>query len=73
MLVGIDRLEPTWRRVLPDVLATAAGGWGVVVDLRSPSNQAEALAAMLSERWPVRLDAPAPDRRSWTLTLSVVA
>jgi uncharacterized protein len=34
-LVGMDRLEPLWRTVLPDVLATAAGPSGVIVDLRS--------------------------------------
>ena len=39
-LVGADRLEPTWRGVLPEVLAEAAGTAGVVVDLRSPSYQA---------------------------------
>ena len=42
-LVGLDRLEPTWRTVLPDVLANAAdaaGDHGVVVDLRSPAFQA---------------------------------
>ena len=36
----MDRLEPTWRTVLPDVLATAAGSDGLVLDLRSPSYQA---------------------------------
>jgi hypothetical protein len=39
-LVGIDRLEPAWRTVLPEVLARAAGPRGVVVDLRSGSYQA---------------------------------
>jgi uncharacterized protein len=39
-LVGLDRLEPTWREVLPDVLADAAGPDGLVVDLRSPTYQA---------------------------------
>lgn len=39
-LEGMDRLEPTWRRVLPDVLAAAAGDDGVVLDLRSPVYQA---------------------------------
>jgi hypothetical protein len=27
-LIGMDRLEPTWRTVLPEVLATAAEQWG---------------------------------------------
>jgi cytoplasmic iron level regulating protein YaaA (DUF328/UPF0246 family) len=39
-LVGMDRLEPTWRAVLPDVLAEAAARRGPIVDLRSPSYQA---------------------------------
>jgi cytoplasmic iron level regulating protein YaaA (DUF328/UPF0246 family) len=39
-LVGLDRLAPAWRTVLPDVLASAAGTVGPVLDLRSPSYQA---------------------------------
>jgi cytoplasmic iron level regulating protein YaaA (DUF328/UPF0246 family) len=39
-LVDMDRLEPTWRLVLPSTLAEAAGTDGVVVDLRSPMFQA---------------------------------
>jgi cytoplasmic iron level regulating protein YaaA (DUF328/UPF0246 family) len=39
-LVGIDKLEPAWRTVLPDALAEAAGARGVIVDLRSGSYQA---------------------------------
>jgi uncharacterized protein len=122
-LVGMDRLEPTWRTVLPTVLAGAAGDDGLVVDLRSPGYQAmgtptaiddrtvvlrveqrsgggrrigdvvakrirgqaahrllesgeepgdpDALADLLAERWPVRLDAPPRSGRPWTLTLSV--
>jgi cytoplasmic iron level regulating protein YaaA (DUF328/UPF0246 family) len=38
-LPGIERLDATWRAVLPDVLAQAAGE-GIVVDLRSPIYQA---------------------------------
>ena len=34
-----QRLDAEWRTVLPDVLASAAGPSGVVVDLRSPENQ----------------------------------
>jgi len=49
-LVGMDRLEPTWREVLPDVLAAAAGPAGVVVDLRSPSYQAVGMPTGLGER-----------------------
>jgi cytoplasmic iron level regulating protein YaaA (DUF328/UPF0246 family) len=39
-LIGMDRLEPTWRTVLPEVLAAAAGDPGPVLDLRSPTYQA---------------------------------
>jgi cytoplasmic iron level regulating protein YaaA (DUF328/UPF0246 family) len=39
-LIGMDRLEPTWRRLLPKVLATAAGPDGLILDLRSPVYQA---------------------------------
>jgi len=39
-LVGMDRLEPTWRPVLSPVLAQVAGSDGVVLDLRSPEYQA---------------------------------
>jgi cytoplasmic iron level regulating protein YaaA (DUF328/UPF0246 family) len=49
-LVGMDRLEPTWRTVLGDVLAGAAGPHGVVLDLRSPSYQAIGMPTGLGER-----------------------
>jgi hypothetical protein len=49
-LIGMDRLEPTWRAVLPDVLADAAGDAGVVVDLRSPVYQAAGMPAGLGDR-----------------------
>ena len=39
-LVGMDRLEPTWRSVMPRVLAEAAGGAGPILDARSPAYQA---------------------------------
>jgi uncharacterized protein len=120
-LVGMDRLEPTWRAVLPEVLSAAAGSDGPVLDLRSPAYQAigtptglgdrtvtlrvnqagdgrrigdvvakrirgqaarhllesaaepdqpDALADILAERWPVRLEAPARPGKAWTLTLT---
>ena len=49
-LVGMDRLEPTWRTVLPDVLAAAAGPDGLVLDLRSPTYQAIGMPAGLDDR-----------------------
>ena len=49
-LLGLDRLEPTWRTVLPDVLAGAAGPRGVVLDLRSPAYRAIGMPAGLGER-----------------------
>lgn len=39
-LIGMDRLEPTWRTVLPSVLCEAAGQRGPILDLRSPVYQA---------------------------------
>jgi cytoplasmic iron level regulating protein YaaA (DUF328/UPF0246 family) len=49
-LVGMDRLEPSWRTVLPAVMADAAGPDGVVLDLRSPAYQALGMPAGLTER-----------------------
>jgi cytoplasmic iron level regulating protein YaaA (DUF328/UPF0246 family) len=49
-LVGLDRLEPTWRTVLPEVLADAAGPVGVIVDLRSPTYRAMGMPAGLGDR-----------------------
>ncbi|HEY7464957.1 MAG TPA: peroxide stress protein YaaA [Candidatus Limnocylindria bacterium] len=49
-LVGMDRLEPEWRTVLPDVLASAAGADGPVLDLRSPSYQAMGRPSGLDEQ-----------------------
>jgi uncharacterized protein len=123
-LVGIGRLEASWRRVLPATLAGAAGDDGVIVDLRSPQVRAlgmpmgagertivlrvdqgrrghrigdvvakrvrgeaahellesgddpgdpEALADLLADRWPVRLDAPKRRGDPWTMTLTTGA
>jgi cytoplasmic iron level regulating protein YaaA (DUF328/UPF0246 family) len=49
-LIGLDRLEPTWRTVLPGVLAAAAGADGLIVDLRSPTLQAMGMPAGLGHR-----------------------
>jgi hypothetical protein len=49
-LAGMERLEPTWRAVLPDVLVEAARPAGVIVDLRSPSYQAMGLPRALGDR-----------------------
>ena len=49
-LAGMDRLEPSWRAVLPDVLAEAAGSRGIVLDLRSPGYQAIGLPTGMSDR-----------------------
>ena len=48
-LVGLGRLEPTWRAVLPDVLADVAGE-GVVLDLRSPAYQLVGMPAGPGDR-----------------------
>ena len=49
-LVGMDRLEPTWRTVLVDLLAETAGSDGIVLDLRSPSYQAMGMPGGLGDR-----------------------
>ena len=121
-LIGLDRLEPTWREVLADLLAEIAGAEGIVLDLRSPSYQAMgmptglgertvtlrvdqqavrggrigdvvakrirgqaarhlletgsdpvdpyALAELLAERWPVRINGPSRPGKAWTVTLT---
>ena len=49
-LVGMDRLEPTWRTVLPGLLADIAAPTGLVLDLRSPSYQAMGMPNGLGDR-----------------------
>ena len=49
-LVGMTRLEPAWRAVLPGVLAEAARPHGVVADVRSLSYQAIGMPAALGDR-----------------------
>ena len=121
-LAGLDRLDATWREVLPDALAAAAGDGGPILDLRSrpyqamgmpaglgdrtvtlrvdqgrPGNRlgdviakrvrgqaahhllesaaepadAHALADLLGDRWPVRLESPERPGKPWTLTLAI--
>lgn len=49
-LVGLGRVEPIWRSVLPGLLARLAGPDGVVFDLRPPSFQAMGMPARLGDR-----------------------
>jgi hypothetical protein len=49
-LIGMDRLEPTWRGVLGDLFAELAGPAGVVLDLRSGSYEALGMPTGLSDR-----------------------
>jgi cytoplasmic iron level regulating protein YaaA (DUF328/UPF0246 family) len=63
-LVGMDRLEPAWRTVLPEVLAAAAGLRGVVFDTRAASYQALGLPAGLGDRTVIlRVNQAAADGR----------
>jgi cytoplasmic iron level regulating protein YaaA (DUF328/UPF0246 family) len=49
-LVGMDRLEPTWRTVLPAALREAAGSRGPIIELRSPSYLAVGMPEGLEDR-----------------------
>ena len=121
-LVGLGRVEPLWRAVLPDLFAELAGPDGLVLDLRTPAFQSlgmptgladrtvglrvdqyseggrrvgdviakrirgeaahllleldaepdepDAIADLLGEHWPVRLEAPERKGRAWTLSLA---
>jgi cytoplasmic iron level regulating protein YaaA (DUF328/UPF0246 family) len=62
-LVGVDRLEPAWRAVLPAALAEAAGPRGVVIDLRSPAVQALGLPNLPGRTLTLRVAQGASGRR----------
>jgi hypothetical protein len=49
-LAGMDRLEPRWRALIPNLLAEAAGPHGVIVDLRAPSYQSLGMPTGLRDR-----------------------
>jgi cytoplasmic iron level regulating protein YaaA (DUF328/UPF0246 family) len=49
-LVGMERLEPQWRAVLPGIFAELAGADGVVLDFRTAPFQALGMPAGLSDR-----------------------
>lgn len=49
-LVGIDRLDATWRERLPGVLAAAAGRNGLIVDMRSTYYQAAGVPEEVGDR-----------------------
>jgi cytoplasmic iron level regulating protein YaaA (DUF328/UPF0246 family) len=49
-LVGMGRVEPAWRAVIPGLLARLAGPDGVVFDLRPPSFQALGTPSGLGDR-----------------------
>lgn len=49
-LVGMDRLAPMWRAVIPGLFARLAGQDGVVLDLRPPSFQELGMPTGLGDR-----------------------
>jgi uncharacterized protein len=63
-LIGIDRLEPAWRTVLPRELAAAAGGRGAVLDLRSPSYRAIGQPHGMADRTVLVRVLPMPGERT---------
>lgn len=63
-LVGMDRLQPLWRTVLPAQLATAAGPHGVVLDLRSTGYRAIGLPAGMADRTVLVRVLPRPGERT---------
>ena len=63
-LVGMDRLEPMWRAALPEVLAEAAGAYGVVLDLRSSPYRAIGVPARMDDRTVLVRVLPDPGKRT---------
>ena len=49
-LVGMNRLEPMWRTILPGLFARLVGPDGVILDLRPPSFQALGMPTGLNDR-----------------------
>jgi uncharacterized protein len=49
-LVGLGRVEPLWRAVLPDLFAELTGPDGLVLDLRTPAFQSLGMPTGLGER-----------------------
>lgn len=63
-LVGIGRVEPLWRLVIPDLLARVAASHGVIVDLRPGSFQALGMPTGMGDRTvAIRVDRYADGRR----------
>ena len=63
-LLGFDRIDHEWRRLLPAALARAAGPAGPIVDLRSPGHVAMGRAAGMDERVVMlRVDQGTPGNR----------
>ncbi len=68
-LVGLERLEPAWRTVLPGVLGEAAGARGVIVDLRSGGYQALGRALGMGDRTAtIQADKPGGGRAASVIT-----
>lgn len=59
-LVGMGRLEPAWRALLPPILTDAAAHRGPILDLRSPVYQAVGRATGLDDQIVTLRIRPAP-------------
>jgi uncharacterized protein len=60
-LVGMDRLEPAWRTVLPSILTDATARRGPILDLRSRVYQAVGRATGLDDQTVTLRIRPSPD------------